>query len=725
MGGGGDVTIGYKYYVGMHMVLCHGPVDSVQKIRVGDDDDDVWDTPVSSSQQIFINKPNIFGGEKKEGGVKGYVDVAMGESTQQPNDYLVRHLGPDKTPGYRGVVSLILRQVYVSAMSSYIKRWSAYVRRCGGAMVGDGDMNPAQIIRECLTNAEWGMGYPDGDVDTASFDAAAGTLLSEGLGLSLLWSNSTKIEDFVSDVLKHIAGVLYVDIFTGKFVLQLLRDDYDAESLPVLDKTNVVAVQSYARRSESELINTVILSYTDGPTNKKQSVTVHNMGLLQTQGQIIAEELTFNGISNAATAMQVAARELRRLSAELSVVQLTVNRTMIGLRLGDAFKLSWPEYGVASEVMRITKIDYGELDDGKINIDATQDIYGLGSAVYAAPPPTGWVNPSQPPAAAPNRLVYEAGYYDLTRILGESGYVWSEVDDDLGRLLTVAQKPAGSVLGYNLLTAPAGGSYAEHGSGDFVPTAVLAEAIGKTATVVALTGVVDLDFVDAGTYAILDAETVEVTAVDEEAGTVTLSRGILDTVPADHAAGARIWFCDWRSGDGVDYLGGETVNVKMLTKTGKGILDAAAAPVDSVTFASRMIRPYAPGQFRLNAAAYPDFITGNLAVNWAHRDRLQQTAAYFVSQDDGNIGPEAGTTYTLRIYGESGALLREITGIEGTSYAYALADEIAESGLGRPNESLRVAVLSVRDGYESWQAQDHIIDECRGYGMFYGAYYGE
>ena len=31
MSGGGskEVTVGYKYYVGMHMILCHGPVDNI------------------------------------------------------------------------------------------------------------------------------------------------------------------------------------------------------------------------------------------------------------------------------------------------------------------------------------------------------------------------------------------------------------------------------------------------------------------------------------------------------------------------------------------------------------------------------------------------------------------------------------------------------------------------------------------------------------------------
>ena len=42
----------------------------------------------------------------------------------------------------------------------------------------------------------------------------------------------------------------------------------------------------------------------------------------------------------------------------------------------------------------------------------------------------------------------------------------------------------------------------------------------------------------------------------------------------------------------------------------------------------------------------------------------------------------------------------------------------------RLNDSLTVEVLSVRDGYESWQAQRHTL-ECWGYGTYYGERYGD
>ena len=91
----------------------------------------------------------------------------------------------------------------------------------GQYLFGDySDMNPAHIIRECLTDTNWGMGYPESDIDDVSFTAAADKLYSESMGISMLWSQQTSIEDFVEEIIRHIDAALYVDRTTGKFVLK-------------------------------------------------------------------------------------------------------------------------------------------------------------------------------------------------------------------------------------------------------------------------------------------------------------------------------------------------------------------------------------------------------------------------------------------------------------------------------------------------------------------------
>lgn len=149
---------------------------------------------------------------------------------------------------------------------------------------------------------------------------------------------------------------------------------------------------------------------------------------------------------------------------------------------------------------------------------------------------------------------------------------------------------------------------------------------------------------------------------------------------------------------------GEVVEARILPSTSQGRLDLAEAPTDTVTLAGRMMRPYPPGNVQINGSRWPVSIgaTAELSLTWAHRDRRQQTVS-LIKQDEGNIGPEFGTTYTIRIFGETDTLIRTVSGITGTSYIYATADEIADSGLGRLNTSSRVELESVRGGLTSLQ----------------------
>ena len=125
------------------------------------------------------------------------------------------------------------------------------------------DMNPAHIIRECLTDKEWGMGYADADIDGVAFTAAADTLSTEQMGISLLWQRENSIEAFVQEIVRHIDAALYVDRRTGKFVLKLIRADYDAGSLITLGPNQIERVENYKRPAFGDLVNSVTVVYDD------------------------------------------------------------------------------------------------------------------------------------------------------------------------------------------------------------------------------------------------------------------------------------------------------------------------------------------------------------------------------------------------------------------------------------------------------------------------------
>ena len=125
MGSSRKVTVGYKYYVGMHMALCHGPIDKLIRIRVGGNK--AW-VGNHTGGALTIDKPGLFGGEKREGGVSGQVDIEMGAPTQGQNSYLASKLGADLLPAFRGVCCAVLRQVYIG-LNPYLKDWAWFCQR--------------------------------------------------------------------------------------------------------------------------------------------------------------------------------------------------------------------------------------------------------------------------------------------------------------------------------------------------------------------------------------------------------------------------------------------------------------------------------------------------------------------------------------------------------------------------------------------------------------------
>lgn len=722
MGSSKKVTVGYRYSLGVHKVLCHGPIDKITRIDV--DGKTAW-TGTNSGGTTAINAPGLFGGESREGGVVGNVDVMMGAPAQGRNAYLQSQLGAG-IPAFRGVVSAVLKRVYIG-LNPYLKTWAfwasrIHVRQDGRAQwydaksqIGD-DMNPAHIIREVLTDPDWGMGYPEVEIDDVSFASAADALFAEGFGLSFLWDKSVQIDEFLGEVLKHIDGSLFVDRSTGKFTLRLARGGYDVGSLITLDEDSVERVDDFKREALGELSNSVTVVFWDAVTGKDNAVTVQDISLIAAQGATIGVTLQYPGITTGELASRVASRDLRALSVPLASAVLYVNRKAASLNVGDVFKLSWPRFGVSQTVMRVSNIELGGLASNTIKITCVEDVFALGDAVYAAPPPTEWQNPNTAPLPCPQHSVIEAPYYEVVQRLGDSAA--QALDPDAAFVVATGTRPEGSAINARLMSRPAG-TYDDYGHVDFCPTALLTADLGIEATTVTLGSLRNEDQVVAGSYAILGG--VEIVRVVSLVGTtLTLGRGCLDTVPVAHAAGVRVMFTDvFFETDGIEYATGETARIKLLPVTGIGELPLASAPEQTVVMNRRQYRPYPPGRLRINGLKYPTLIAGDtVTVSWAHRDRLQQTGATIEDTEAGNIGPEVGTTYTVEARrADTGTLLGSQSGLSGTSAVFGAAEFGTYAG------DVRIVVKSVRDGVESWQAHSWTVDRT-GYGMDYGYNYG-
>ena len=562
-----------------------------------------------------------------------------------------------------------------------------------------GDIDPIHIIRETLTSQEWGLGVADSgeEIDNTAFMKAADVLYDENMGMSLKWDKQGPVGEFIDIILRHIDAALYIDRFTGKYTIKLIRDDYDENNLILLNEYNVEKVADFSRPAFGELTNSVTVNYTNPADNSQASTTAQDIALVHMQGREINTTVQYPGFTNAEIATRVAQRDLTTLSTPLVKCTIYANSDASNLFIGDVFKFSWKDYDVENVVMRITSIAYGDGKTNRVRITATQDVFSLPEKLIIETPPSEWVNPVQPPVPVLERILYELPYLELVQQSGQT-VVDNQIsaNPEIGFVGAAALRPHASAINARFMTDD-GGGFVDAGAVDFCPGAVVDGEVGHMTTDIPIVDLVQMDGVSIGDWCQIGTELMAVVALTDSQ--LTIKRGCLDTVPIPHAIGSVVYFWDaYGQGSPTEYVESDTIDVKLLTVTGIGVLDMDDAPVDSLAIRGRAARPYPPAQVRINGQYFPTDQQTSLNVSWVHRNRLQQTGAILLGFEDGGVTPEDGVTYRLEVApGEFAAPVFTLSDIDATSATLPL------TGLPGGAAHAYVRLFAVRDGLDSYQ----------------------
>lgn len=216
---------------------------------------------------------------------------------------------------------------------------------------------------------------------------------------------------------------------------------------------------------------------------------------------------------------------------------------------------------------------------------------------------------------------------------------------------------------------------------------------------------------------------------------ITVGRGCGDTIPHEIPAGKPVWFlCSpVRVGsDQHEYAAGGTVGVKVLMRSSGASLDVQNVPPKAVNFAQRFARPYPPGQVLVDgdpwfsATARLSADKPEAVVSWVHRNRVTQ-ADQLVSHDLGNVTPEPGTTYRVRVFTDDGTLKRteEVT---GTSWTYTWLKAQEDLGTVTAGVNGYATINTLRDGFESrdtYRIALRTAGLATGWGNIWGSSWGQ
>lgn len=761
-GGGGKVKIGFRYYMSLLMGLCVGPVDEIVQINVGDVC--VWPLPdgkgkganrfattiakgpggigvrqfkSGNSENIAgsnvntvsgpgnetrsINAGEVFGGDKKEGGIDGELNFMFGAPTQSVTARIKNLIG-GRVSNFRGVVTLFYDGL-ITSMNPYPKAWSVRVRRVLEGWDGDvwqpalaviwmqnnrvKAMNPTHIIYECITNRAWGRGWPRTVINDAVWTATAEKLRDETFGLCLKWNSQTELDEFIQEVIDLIGGTLYTDLATGLINLELLRDDYIVETLPRFTYTSgLLSIENGETVAQDDLVNEVIVNWHNPVLNEDRQVRSQNLALRQSLGAIKSTTATYDGIPSASLATRIADRDKRTVSTPLKRFVVTLDRRGSSITPGKVFRVSAPDKGIQDIILRAGTRKTGEITDGAIKIDAIIDVFGLSAAVFSDDDDGGFIPPDNTPVSPERILLRESTYADM--IVSYSRADRNEIPNDVGFISILAGKPTSESQDYRIASRAGGEDFRIRGAGSFAPSALLANSVAPNEMVFDIEEGIDLEDVTVGMAVEIGPEICRLDAItlneDMVSGTITVGRGCTDTIPTALTAGMPLFFATGYIGhDYREYAEGEDVDVMALTSTSSQDLAIEDGEIWSIEdLSNRRKLPWICANVQVGGVPYADLvdpISGNIVITWVHRNRFL-IQDILIAHNESGTTREDDQTYNLNVYDGASAVdpVRSVTGIIGTSFTYTTA-MMATDAVGT---ELVFRIRSERDGNYSF-----------------------
>jgi Putative phage tail protein len=552
--------------------------------------------------------------------------------------------------------------------------------------VSSDDMNPAHIIHECLTDLQWGMGTPVAALDDDSFRAAADTLYDENFGLSMIWTRQASIQDFVQEILDHIQAVIYADPATGLLTLSLIRGDYDADTLDVINPDNA-DLSNFSRKLWGDIVNEIIVTWTNPENEQEETITVQDDASIAIQGGIVSDSRNYYGVRNAGLAQDLAYRDLRSAGQPLASCQAEVDRSEWQARPASVRKLTWPEYGLSGLVMRVQSIDYGKPGEPMIKLQLIEDVYGLDVGAYDQPPSTSWTDPSAAPAPVDpaNVEIFTLPYF-FSLGTTVAAFVDSPEYPEVisGVLATDDSEDTFAIELWDEITLSGGSTEWQQISNlNVIGRAELVSGLDAEALSAGVTfdNFIGQTVPEVSGFLIIgdDGEAGnEIALVTVADGDYDLTRGVLDTIPRAWPAGTLVWFVndDTLYEDSLIRSAGELVDYKLLPRTSQGLLDLADASVESYTLTERPWLPNRPA----DVVAYGEAWSSELSpidarlrpdpwvtVSWAIRNRLDEDTL-ILSWTDASATAEVGQTTTIEVRDIAGALLTTHDGLAGTTF---------------------------------------------------------
>jgi hypothetical protein len=398
--GGGPAaasTIGYEYFLSFEYAICMGQVDQIAQ---------VWSAPGEKPMMGVDPTAATFGGsdyaealldevdpQNPQGRQGGLIRIYKGSQTQTrvnpgaTDPYIANGMN------YRGLcwalfMDFKLGRIPQPRTYQFIVRRLPVVKRDDGSTIagfqvrGSGNTthpnyiqaNPAAILYEVATNKEWGRGLSSDLIDEASFIAASQYFYDKNIGLGITLDRADKIGTFLEGVRQHVKTIT---VFDGdKLKCRCLLNAAETHThIQSLTRSDCISLD-VRRPFWPATVNEVRLEFLNAKKNYRPDVAIaQDIANMAITGKINPQRITLNGFCDMNTARRQAFRILRDISYPLAAANLVINRFKSQLQLGDAFRLTWDEWGAntITAYFLVTRVDESDTENEDLKITAIED----------------------------------------------------------------------------------------------------------------------------------------------------------------------------------------------------------------------------------------------------------------------------------------------------------------------------------------------------------------
>jgi hypothetical protein len=440
---------------------------------------------------------------------------------------------------------------------------------------------------------------------------------------------------------------------------------------------NKVVVREFARQTWDGTTNQIRISFVDRAreyfSTFARSDNLANQRMQQ--GKVISSTINYPGCKSAVLANDLAARDLRFYSFPLAKATIIVTREFWDAQPAQVIRWTDESLGIIDLPIRLTRVDFGEIG-GNMTLGVSQDIFSLEVGFFGVPPAPLWTLPSQGVEAIPTnqQLVFEAPKAIIDR----------DVDPLLigvaDRIFYGARAQAGETalkfFQRNNTVSPPGGTYVQDGfspglfligslnvslaAGDANPTTTI-QFSGSPDSKSLIALLFDQDGASAAEIGrelanmiMIGDEFIGVTDYVDDGGSLfsftTAYRGMLDSVPADHASSVLVYLLYVSGGlSDTPIAAGRFVEAQIRTVSRDAELLEAAAVTFSLQMDNRYLRPYPPFQLLVDAVRFesapdldatitnPGGDTTGIDVEWDRRDWETEDEVISLSDDAANL----------------------------------------------------------------------------------------